>query len=547
MSTAHERSGATGPGQKTGHSKGGSGRRTEEPRGRDWRHLSKLFEQLPPHAIEAEMSLLGSMLLDAQVIGDVIIILRGGDDFFKPANGEIYEAMIELYDKHGALDIVQLNQLLADRECLGTVGGLGYLVELANAVPSASNAAHYARLVREKASIRRLIEASGDILYDAYHSPEDAQAILEAAEQRIFQIAQQSVQTHAESLQTLLDQTIKMIESNDGRLITGVPTGFAELDDMTHGLQRGEMIIIAARPSMGKTAFALNVAEQSALLGHPVVVFSLEMGKLQLVQRLLSARSGVDSQRIRRSMLNTDDHHRLHMACDEFLDAEIYIDDTPGLSLLQLRAKARRLAAKHDIQLVVIDYLQLMSSGQRVESRQVEISEISRGVKAMARELNVPVICLSQLNRAAEQREGHRPRMSDLRESGSIEQDADVVMMLHREEYFHQADPDWVINNPEKAGVAELIITKQRNGPTGVVKLSWIADITRFRDYSQAQPPGGYGAQPPGGYGTQPPDSYGAAPAAASPGSHFSAATATGPVSGFRDGGGPDEAAGIPI
>ncbi len=464
--------------------------RLDRPRGRDWRHLSRLFEQLPPHAIEAEMSLLGSMLIDPQIIGDIVLIVRSGDDFFKPANGVIHDAMVELYDRHGALDIVQLNQLLADRDGLRSVGGVGYLVELANSVPSAANAKHYARLVREKASIRRLIDAAGDILHDAYHSPEDAQAILEEAEQRIFRIAQATEMSTAESLQALVDQTMKMIEANEGRLITGAPTGFTELDELTQGLQRGEMIVLAARPSMGKTALALNMTEQMALQGYAVGIFSMEMGKLPLVQRLLSARSGVDSQKIRRGMLSADDHHRLHMACDDLLGATILIDDTPGLSLLQLRAKARRMVAKHDAKVIVIDYMQLMASSRRVESRQVEISEISRGIKAMARELNVPVVCLSQLNRASEQREGHRPRMSDLRESGSIEQDADVVMMLHREEYYHQGDPDWALNNEDKAGMAELIIAKQRNGPTGVVRLTWSSDITRFHNYSPMSPPG---------------------------------------------------------
>ncbi len=477
------------------------------------------------------MSLLGSMLIDPQIIGDVVLIVRNGEDFFKPANGIIYDTMVELYDRHGALDIVQLNQLLADRDGLSTVGGLDYLVELANAVPSASNAAHYARLVREKSAIRRLIDAAGDILHDAYHSSEESSTILEEAEQRIFRIAQESEQTHAESLQSLVDQTMRMIDANDGKLITGVPSGYHELDEMTHGLQRGEMLILAARPSMGKTAFALNIAEQAAMAGHGVGVFSLEMGKLQLVQRMLSARAGVDSQRIRRSMLGPDDFQRLHVACSEFLEAPIYIDDTPGLTILQMRAKARRMVAKHDLKMFIIDYLQLMSSGRRVESRQVEISEISRGVKAMARELNCPVVCLSQLNRAAEQREGHRPRMSDLRESGSLEQDADVVMMLHREEYYHQADPDWSLNHPDKVGVAELIIAKQRNGPTGLVRLTWASEITRFRDYSPATPPGGY---------YEPKD---AAPA----GRRFSAGPRTGAVADFRDGGGPDRGDEIPV
>jgi len=510
--------------------------RVDQGRRGDWRHLSTLFEQLPPHSIEAEMSLLGAMLIDPQVVGDVVLVVHSGDDFFKPANGAVYDAMIELYDRHAALDIVLLNQLLTDRGTLESVGGLNYLVELANAVPSAANALHYARDVREKAAIRRLIDAAGDILYDAYHSPEDAQVILEQAEQAIFRIAQQSEQTHAASLQALVDEAMRMIEANDGRLITGVSTGFAELDGLTEGLQRGEMIIIAARPSMGKTALALNMAEQMALHRphpSPVGIFSLEMSRQQLVQRLLAAKSGVNSQKIRRSMLNPDDYHRLHIACDALLDATILIDDTPGLTPLQLRAKARRLAAKHEIKAIFIDYLQLMSVGGRVESRQVEISEISRSIKAMARELNVPVVCLSQLNRAPEQREGHRPRMSDLRESGSLEQDADVVMMLHREDYYHQGEEEWAAQNPDKAGVAELIITKQRNGPTGNIKLSWVSEITRFRDYSSAAPPGEY-------YEPKP---------AASSGRHFAPRARTGPVEDFRDGGGPDrdEVDDIPI
>jgi replicative DNA helicase len=404
------------------------------------------------------MSLLGSVLIEPQVIGDVILVVKGGDDFYKPANGAIYDAMVQLYDTHASLDIVQLTQMLADSDALGAVGGVEYLVELANAVPSASNAPHYARLVREKAAIRQLIDAAGEILHDAYTSPDEAQRILENAEQRIFQIAQQTEQTHAQQLKSLLLDTIAMIEANDAGQMTGVPTGFVDLDEMTHGLQRGEMIIVAARPSMGKTALSLNIAEQS----------------------------GVSSQKLRRSMLNTEEYHKLHIACDELLDAPIFIDDTPGLTMLQARAKARRMCSKHDIKLIVIDYLQLMTAGGRVESRQLEISAISRGVKAMARELNLPVICLSQLNRGAEQREGHRPRMSDLRESGSLEQDADVVMMLHREEVFHRSEPDWLNDpaNADKINTGELIIAKQRNGPTGTVNLTWVGETMRFRNHA---------------------------------------------------------------
>jgi replicative DNA helicase len=256
------------------------------------------------------------------------------------------------------------------------------------------------------------------------------------------------------------------------------------------------MIILAARPSMGKTALALNLIEQIAQHGTPAVMFSLEMGKQQLIQRMLCALGQIDSQRMRKHMLGSDDYRRLMAACDQISGLPLYIDDTPGLSLLAMRSKARRLKERHGIGFIAIDYLQLMSSGSRVESRQLEVSEISRGIKAMARELDVPVLCLSQLNRAAEQREGHRPRMSDLRESGSIEQDADVVMMLHREDYYHRGDPNWADENPDKVGTAELILAKQRNGPTGTVNLVWDGATTRFKNLSYAAAPEGYGGTP---------------------------------------------------
>ncbi len=516
------------PGGKSGESK----------RPPDWRHMSKLFEQLPPHAIEAEMCVLGSMMLDPNVIGDVILTLRGPDDFSRAAHGSIYKAMVELYDKHAQLDIVQLHQMLVDRDIIESVGGQTYLVELADSVPTAANATYYARLVREKAMVRDLIEAAGDILYDAYNSPDTVRNILDAAEQKIFHIAQSSEQTSAEALHDLIQQTMHVLESNDGRSITGVASGFAELDEMTTGLQSGEMIILAARPSMGKTALALNVTEQIAMQGKPVAVFSLEMGKQQLVQRLLCARSGVDSQRLRRNMLTEREWERLVHACDQLMQAPIYIDDTPGLTALQMRAKSRRLVAKHQVEAIVIDYMQLMSSGARVESRQQEVSEISRSVKAMARELNVPVICLSQLNRAAEQREGHRPRMSDLRESGSIEQDADVIMMLHREEYYNRSDPDWADDHPEKVGVAELILAKQRNGPTGTIRLTWDESSTRFKDYTAETPPPGYESRGKSDAGQSPYADAGGAQSS-QPRGAFAAGPGTGPVSNFRDGGGP--------
>ncbi len=454
--------------------------------------LAKLFDRLPPHAVEAEMSLLGAMILDSRVIGDVVQILTGADDFYQPRHAVVYQALVQLYDQNNPIDLVQLQQALTDRQALDDVGGIDYLVELAESVPAATSAPYYAKIVRDKATLRRLIEAAGDILQRAYTSADEAADQVDSAEREIFRLAEGHASAEAGALGELLQETFAQLEAREGQHITGIETGFFELDEITTGLQKGEMVIVAARPSMGKTAFALNIAEHVAATNkQPVVVFSLEMSRQQLAQRLLCSRSGVDAQRVRRNMLSGDEYERLAMTVGELAEAPLFIDDTPGLSLLQLRARARRLAARHDIKLVVVDYLQLMSS-PGAESRQQEVSELSRGIKALARELNVPVICLSQLNRAAESREGHRPRMSDLRESGSIEQDADVVMMLHREEYYH-SDPNWAAENPDKVGVAEVIMAKQRNGPTGTIKLQFNGKSTRFNNLAHG---GDYDAYP---------------------------------------------------
>ncbi len=441
--------------------------------------VGTLFDKLPPHALEAEMALLGSMVLDAQVVGDVLQLLKGADDFYKPAHAAVYETLVELYDSTQAIDMVQLNQRLVDKQMLEQVGGLQYLIDIAESVPSAAAAMHYARIVRDKAVLRRLIETAGTVLHDAYHSDEPVADLLDRAETRMFEIAEKKGDGETEMLSVLLHETYDRLEAQDGQEVTGLETGFLELDEMTNGLQNGEMIIIAARPSMGKTAFAINIAEHvAATRKQPVAVFSLEMSKQQLAQRLLCSRSGVDSHKLRRNMLSPDDFARLSLTVGELSEAPMFIDDTAGLTLMALRAKARRMKQRHGIACVVIDYLQLMSapSASR-DGRQNEVSSISRGIKALARELNVPVICLSQLNRQAEQREGHRPRMSDLRESGSIEQDADVIMMLHREDYYHRGDEDYVEDN-----VAEVIVNKQRNGPTGVVKLQFHGPTTRFNN-----------------------------------------------------------------
>jgi replicative DNA helicase len=471
----------------------------------------KLFEKEPPFSPEAEMSLLGSMILDPLVIVDVLGILKGKEDFYKEAHQHIYQALVDVYDQFNTGDLVQIVDMLRHRRVLEQVGGSEYLVELANSVPTSVNAPHFARLVAEKAKLRKLIDAAGAILYDAYHAadlgPEGAKEVMDRAEMRVFKIAQDEERSDAESLEKLLQREMERIEAADfeGAGFTGLTSGFHELDDLLRGFQPGEMLILAARPSMGKTAFMLNIAEQVAIGGIPVPgappsrrtpvgVFSLEMSKSAIVQRLLSARSGVSSQQLRGGNRIPDgDLRRLYMASEDLKNAPIFVDDTPSLTVLNLRARARRMVAQHGVKILLIDYLQLMTApGAARESRQVEVSTISRSVKALARELNVPVICLSQLNRASEQREGNRPRMADLRESGSIEQDADVIMLLHREEYYHTQSPDWALENPDKVGIAEIIIAKQRNGPTGVVRLRWNSGSTRFAnvDFSSHAPGG---------------------------------------------------------
>lgn len=453
-------------------SSGRSGRR----RAFDQADVSKLFEKLPPHAAEAEMSLLGAMLMEPAVIGDVVQILRDGGDFFSGSNGVLFDVIVELYDRHSSLDLVQLHQTLIDRDLLGTIGGQEYLVDLAESVPTAAHALHYAKLVRDKAIVRHLIHVAGEIIHESHHNPGDAQSILDECEQKIFTIAERYESSEFESLGELLDELRDRVYSRE-MPAPGLRTGFYDMDRMTGGLQPGELLILAARPSMGKTALALNIAEQVSMENRSsIAFFSLEMSKDQLVQRLVAGRCGVDVQKLRQNMLNEAERASVRDACVQLRDeTNILVDDTPALTLLQLRAKARRMVAKHEAKAIFVDYLQLLNASGSAESRQVEVSQLSRGLKALARELSVPVVCLSQLNRGPEQREGHKPRLSDLRESGAIEQDADVVFLLHREDYYHKEDEHW-----EPTHVAEVIIAKQRNGPTGLVKLRWDSGSTRF-------------------------------------------------------------------
>ncbi|MCE5186430.1 MAG: replicative DNA helicase [Planctomycetaceae bacterium] len=429
-----------------------------------------------PISPEAEAAVLGSMLLDRECIGDVIEHING-EAFSLTEHRIIFECIITLYERNSEIDLVLLRDELKKRKSLDAVGGVEYLVRIAESVPSSANAVYYSEIVKEKAMLRDLAHACGQIINEACEEGGEVADKLDTAEQRIFEITERKIQGNAEPIKDLITQAFESIESRKGLDITGKPTGFMELDQLMCGLHNGELIIVAGRPSMGKTSFALNIAEHiGADENLPVVIFSLEMSRQQLAERFLCSRSGVDSQLVRKGMLSTDEMSKLTQAGGILFEKPIYIDDTPGLTPLMMRAKCRRLKSRCDIQAVFVDYLQLMGMGGYVESRQQEISTISRYLKALARELNVPVIVLSQLNRAAEGREGHRPRMSDLRESGSIEQDADVVMLLHREDYYHRGEPDWEENN-----IAEIIIAKQRNGPTGSIDLIFDGRLTRFK------------------------------------------------------------------
>ncbi len=438
------------------------------------------FDRLPPHSIEAEMCLLASMMLEKEVLGQCVSLVNR-DSFYQADHQIIYDVLVKLYEQNRPVDAVILFEELSKRQLLEEIGGKGYLGQILGSVPSAAHGMHYAQIVREKALLRQLIGASNEILRDAYAPHEKADLILDNAEKRIFEIAEKKVGESMQPMEVVLHEVFEMIENRGQR---GIETGFLELDDMMNGLQHGEMIIVAARPSMGKTAFALNLVEHIAADQRlPCAIFSLEMSKQQLAQRMLCSRGQIDAHKLRKGMLNSQEYTKLATVVGELAKAPIWVDDSPGLTPLELRAKARRLKLRHDVKCIMIDYMQLMDN-PGPENRQQQITEISRAVKSVARELNIPVICLSQLNRATEGRDGHRPRMSDLRESGSIEQDADVVMLLHREDYYKMSDPDFVPDN-----VAEVIIAKQRNGPTGTIKLTFLNKTTRFENLSSASDP----------------------------------------------------------
>ena len=440
--------------------------------------VESVLERTLPKSLDAEMSVIGAMLLDNEVINVVVPILNK-QSFYKTAHQSIYQAIIDLYDKGQAIDLVLLREELKKRSLLENVGGAEYLVELEEAVPTIGNVEYYANIVRENAIKRNLIEVAANIQKQAFEGAVDTGFLLDSSERAIFEITQKKFNASSIKLNEILKETFSRIENLHDResRLTGLSTGFFDFDDLTCGLQPSELIIVAARPSMGKTSFVMNIIEHIGVVEKkPAAIFSMEMSARQLAQNMLCSHSKIDAHKLRKGFLEDDD--RLWSALSNGLgslsEAPIFIEDTPGLTILEVRAKARRLKAQYDIQLIAVDYLQLMEA-PRGENRQQEISIISRGLKSLARELAIPVIAVSQLNRSVESREGHRPRMSDLRESGSIEQDADVIALLHREDYF----------NPEKKdGTAELIIAKQRNGPTGTIKLTFLSHCMRFENFS---------------------------------------------------------------
>ena len=421
------------------------------------------------------------MLLDNQAIHQVLETLDG-DDFYSSAHKRIFQSIIDLTDRNEPADLITLSSLLKDRSQLDAVGGAAYVGSLVDAVPSAANISYYSKIVKEKSVLRKLISATTGILSRTYEDATDIDGIIDEAEYAIFQISENKIRQSFSPIREIIKDSFRTIERlfEKKSLITGVSTGFEELDRMTSGFQRSDLIIIAGRPSMGKTAFALNIAQHASIeMDVPVAVFSLEMSKEQLAMRMLSSEARVDAQRLRKGFLGETDWPRLTTAAGALSEAKLFIDDTAAITVLEMKAKARRLKAERGLGLVVLDYLQLMRGRDQSPSREQEISEISRSLKALAKELSVPVVALSQLNRQVEARSDRRPQMADLRESGAIEQDADVILFIYRDEVYNRSE-----DNPEK-GIAEIIIGKQRNGPTGKIKLAFLKEFTRFENLAQ--------------------------------------------------------------
>ncbi len=433
-----------------------------------------LYEKLPPQNREAEMSVLGAMFFDEIALAKAIEVLTS-DFFYDQRHQNIFTVMTALFSRNQPVDLITVSEELKKRKQLEELGGISYLTQLTTIVPTAANIEHYARIVKDKALLRKLIQSGTQIVQNSLEADGDAREMIDSAEKMIFDIGQSQIENKTVQIKDIIHESMETIDQLFQRKehITGIATGFHEFDMKTAGLQPSDLIIVAGRPSMGKSAFATAICEHVGInLKKPVVVFSLEMSKEQLVQRMLCSHARVDAQKVRTGYLSHQDWPKLTSAAGKLSEAPIFIDDTPGQTVLEIRAKARRLKMKHDISLIVIDYLQLMQGAKSAENRQQEISEISRSLKALAREIRVPVIAVSQLSRAVESRTGNRPQLSDLRESGAIEQDADVVVFLFREEYYQPSE--------ENRNKAEAIIAKQRNGPTGVIPLVFLKEWTRF-------------------------------------------------------------------
>jgi replicative DNA helicase len=443
------------------------------------------YQNLPPQNIEAEESILSAILIDNNTLLDVIEILRP-HDFYRSAHQKIFAAITELFSRDEPIDLVTLSNILKEKGQLEGVGGATFLSRLVDSVPLAINAKHYARIVHDKSALRRLIEKTSTIAKRCFEDRGNVDELIDFAEASIFEISEDKTNRAFSPIGHLIEDSIDTLEERQGNkaLITGVSTGFKEFDNKTSGLQKSDLIIIAARPSMGKTALALNIARNAAIdNGIPVAVFSLEMSKEQLSMRMLSSEARIDSTRMRSGFIGQEDWIKLTDAAGNLSNANIFIDDTPDISALEIRAKARRLKMDKDVGLVIIDYLQLMHSHKSAERRDLEISEISRSLKALAKELEVPVVALSQLNRMLEQRSDKRPQLSDLRESGALEQDADVVTFIYRDEVYNKEE-----NNPHR-GKAEIILAKQRNGPVGTITLAFLNNYTRFENLASDDVP----------------------------------------------------------
>lgn len=450
------------------------------------------IHKLPPQSIEAEMSILGGVLIDNDAINRVLEILEP-TDFYREAHRKIFGAMLELSDRREPCDLITLTDSLKRRGDLDVCGGAGYLTSLVDYVPTAANIAYYCKIVKEKALSRRLITVATEIVTTGYNEQADVNEMLDGAQKALFELSENKLRPQYFPVKDVIKDTFRMLQTlyEKKEPITGVATGYVELDKMTAGFQPGDLIIIAARPSMGKTTLALNMASHASAEAKEKissVIFSLEMGKEQLVMRFLSSLARVDASRMRTGNFLDTDWPRMQKAADTLYKSNIFIDDTPAISVLELRAKARRLKSEHNLGLVIVDYLQLMRGGANPESRQQEISEISRSLKALAKELNVPVVALSQLNRGLESRSDKRPMMSDLRESGAIEQDADVIMFVYREvvycEHCRKKDGSCTADHERSA---EVIIGKQRNGPIGTVELAFMGEHTRFENLARTQ------------------------------------------------------------